>query len=252
MRKLLASVALATTALMAGPGVAADIPDPYIEVPEVDYGLGGSFYLRGSAGLVLEWAAEKHDPADGLSYPIDTLGYGYSWGGGFGYETGDGLRFDVTMDSVETAGMSITKAMGAVDDGTYTLLLRSTVALTNVYYDFGFGGGGSGLGGFGYTGEGGAFGYVGAGAGVAWNRSEVNSPVTVPVPVPSGVNVSWAAAAMAGVGYDMGTWVADLGYRAIYINEVNNWPTDPATNSYYYIDDHWTHEVRGTVRYRFN
>lgn len=247
MRNLLASVALATTAVIAGPGVAADIPEPYIEIPEVDYGLGGSFYLRGSAGLAIEWAAQKHDPADGLSYDIETLGYGYSWGGGFGYETGDGLRFDVTMDSVETAGMSITKDAGAPDDGTYTLLLRSTVALANIYYDFGFGGDG-----FGYAGNGGAFGYVGAGAGVAWNRSTVNSPATAPVPVPPGVNVSWAAAGMVGVGYDMGSWVADLGYRAIYIAEVNNWPTDPSTNSYWYVDDHWTHELRSTIRYRLD
>ena len=57
---------------------------------------------------------------------------------------------------------------------------------------------------------------------------------------------------MAGVGYDMGTWTADLGYRLLYINEVNNWPTDPSVNSYYYVDDLWTHELRGTVRYRFN
>jgi len=252
MRKLLASVALATAALITGPTAAADIPeDPYIEIPEVDYGLGGSFYLRGSAGLALEWAAEKHDPADGLSYTIETLGYGYSWGGGFGYETGNGLRFDVTMDSIETAGMSITKVAPDPNPGTYTLMLRSTVALANVYYDFGFGGS-DGLGGFGYTGSGGAFGYVGAGAGVAYNHSEVNSPVGATVPVPSGSNVSWAVAGMAGVGYDMGTWVADLGYRAVYINRVDNWPTDPAINSYYYIDDHWTHELRGTVRYRFN
>ena len=252
MRKLLASVAL-TAALLTGPAVAADIPEyPDIEIPEVDYGLGGSFYLRGSAGLAVAWAAHKHDPADGLTYTIDTLGYGYSWGGGLGYETGNGLRFDVTMDSVEQAGMSITKVPPAVDFGTYTLILRSTVALANVYYDFGFGGT-DGLGGFGYTGEGGAFGYIGAGAGVAGNHPPGNCPINPAIiPVPTGTNFTWAAAAMAGVGYDMGTWTADLGYRLLYINEVNNWPTDPSVNSYYYVDDLWTHEVRGTVRYRFN
>lgn len=260
MRNLTASVVLAATvALIAGPGVAADIadpyanvPDPYIEVPEVDYGLGGSFYLRGSAGLLVEWAKEKYDPADDLVYPIETLGYGYSWGGGFGYETGNGLRFDVTMDSVESAGMQITKLPPNPEAGTYTLLLRSTVALANVYYDFGFGGS-DGLGGFGYTGQGGAFGYVGAGAGVAYNRSDVNSPINPAiVPVPPGANVSLAAAGMVGAGYDMGNWVADVGYRAIWIQQVNNWPTDPSINSYYEVNNHWTHELRGTVRYRFN
>jgi hypothetical protein len=239
---------MATAALVAGPAVAADIPDPYIEIPEVDYGLGGSFYLRGSAGFLVAWAKEKVDPVDAATFPVLTLGYGYSWGGGFGYETGNGLRFDVTMDSVEHAGLSITKPPADPNPGTYTLMLRSTVALANVYYDFGFGGGG----GFGYTGEGGAFGYVGAGAGLAYNHSEVNSPPGTVVPVPSGSNVSLAAAGMVGVGYDMGSWVADLGYRAIWIQQMNNWPTDQTTNSYYYVNNLWTHELRGTVRYRFN
>src|SRR5690606_14096422 len=104
-----------------------------------------------------------------------------------------GLRFDATIDSVEAQGMMITKEgePDPAEDGDYTLMLRSTVALANVYYDFGLGGDG-----FGYTGAGGAFGYVGAGAGVAWNRVHVNSPLAVPVPVPSGCNVSAAAAVM--------------------------------------------------------
>jgi len=255
MRKLLLSVAMATAALVAGPALAADIPDyPDIEIPEVDYGLGGSFYLRGSAAINLHWAKEvKHDPlwTGVLVHQVDQLGYGYSWGGGFGYETGNGLRFDATIDSVETRGVQITKAgLPAPDEnGRYTLMLRSTVALANVYYDFGFGGDGFG---FGYDGKGGAFGYVGAGAGVAWNHAEVNTSATTAVP--TGGNVSAAGALMAGVGYDMGTWVADLGYRALYINQINNSPTDPATDPglYYTIDNNWIHELRGTVRYRFN
>ena len=250
MRKLLASVALATAALIAGPAAAADIPeDPYIEIPEVDYGLGGSFYLRGSAGLAVEWATEEvRSRRRHRLFPIETLGYGYSWGGGFGYETGTGLRFDVTMDSVETAGMQITKVPPDPDAGTYTLLLRSTVALANVYYDFGFGGDS-----FGYTGR--AAPSAMSAPAPAWRttRTEVNSPINPAiVPVPPGANVSLAAAGMVGVGYDMGTWVADLGYRAIWIQQVNNWPTDPAINSYYYVNNHWTHELRGTVRYRFD
>ena len=59
---------------------------------------------------------------------------------------------------------------------------------------------------------------------------------------------------MAGVGYDMGTWVADVGYRGLYINQINNSPTDPTTNPgrWYAIDHNLIHELRGTVRYRFN
>lgn len=248
MRKIYASVAAVGAALLlAGPVMAADMPE-YPDVPEVDYDIGGSFYLRGSAALNWHWAPEVIHPwlADDID-PIVEYGYGYSWGAGFGYETGTGLRFDATIDSIETAGLKITKDNNQVDDGDYTLMLRSTVALANVYYDFGLGGD------WGYSsGAGGAFAYVGAGAGVAWNHAEINSPVTAPTPVPTGTNVSGAAALMAGVGYDMGNWVADVGYRALYIDEINNAPTDPTTESYYEIHNNWIHELRGTIRYRFN
>ena len=53
---------------------------------------------------------------------------------------------------------------------------------------------------------------------------------------------------MAGVTYDMGNMVADLGYRGIYMPTIsNNSLTDP-----YYINNAWINEVRGTLRYRFN
>ena len=249
MRKLLALATVGTVALLGGQAVAADMPEyPNIEVPDVDYDVGGSFYLRGSAALNFHWAPEVVHPwlADDID-PIVDYGYGYSWGAGFGYETGTGLRFDGTMDSVETTGLKITKANNQEDDGDYTLMLRSTVALANIYYDFGLG---DGFGG--YSGGGGAFGYVGAGAGVAWNHAEINSPLGAPIPVPTGDNVSAAAAVMVGVGYDMGKWVADVGYRGLYINEINNSPTDDTQPSYYEIHNNWIHEVRGTVRYRFD
>jgi opacity protein-like surface antigen len=72
--------------------------------------------------------------------------------------------------------------------------------------------------------------------------------------VPTGGNVSPAAAIMAGVGYDMGSWVVDAGYRGIWIGQINNSPTDPITlpGGYYSIDNNFIHELRGTVRYRFN
>lgn len=256
MRRIVSAIAV-LTAFTAAPVAAADLPE-YPEIPDVDYDIGGSFYLRGSAGLNLHWAREvRHDPAwtGVITHPIDSLGYGYSWGAGFGYETGDGLRFDVTIDSVETKGIGITKTAGLPDvNGTYKLMLRSTLALANVYYDFNFGGFG-GLGGYG--GDGGMFGYVGAGAGLAWNHAEVNFSPTDPTDtftVPTGGNVSAAAAVMAGVGYDMGTWVADVGYRGVYINQINNSPTDPATNPgrWFAIDHNFIHELRGTIRYRFN
>ena len=248
MRKLLALTAVGTVVLLGGQAVAADMPEyPPIDVPDVDYDVGGSFYLRGSAALNFHYAPDVTHPSDGTVYDIEQYGYGYSWGAGFGYETGTGLRFDATMDSVETAGLTITKVAPDPYPGDYTLMLRSTVALANIYYDFGLG---DGFGG--YSGGGGAFGYVGAGAGVAWNHAETNSPLIADVPVPTGGNVSAAAAIMAGVGYDMGKWVADVGYRGLYINQINNAPTDETTTSYFETDHNWIHEVRGTVRYRFD
>ena len=246
MRKLLASAAVGA-ALLAGPSVAADMPEyPEIQVPDVDYDVGGSFYLRGSAALNWHWAKSIDHPwaEPPETYDPTAYGYGYSVGAGFGYETGTGLRFDGTIDQVETTGLKITKnTQNQAINGDYTLMLRSTLALANVYYDFSLGGGG-----FGYSGEG-AFAYVGAGAGVAWNHSEVNAPTTAPVQ--SGTNVSGAAAFMAGVGYDMGKWVADVGYRGIYIDKISNAPTtDP--NNYYEVHQNLIHELRGTVRYRFN
>jgi hypothetical protein len=248
MRRYFASAAAVGTALLlAGPVVAADMPEYPIEVPEVDYDIGGSFYLRGSAALNWHWAPEVVHPSNGEINEFVEYGYGYSWGAGFGYETGTGLRFDGTIDSVETKGLKITKVAPDPDPGDYTLMLRSTVALANVYYDFGLGGD------FTYSsGAGGAFGYVGAGAGVAWNHAEINSPLGATTPVPTGGNVSAAAAVMVGVGYDMGSWVADVGYRGLYINQINNAPTDPTTTSYYEINNNWIHELRGTVRYRYN
>ena len=247
MRKLLALATVGTVALLGGQAVAADMPEyPTIDIPDVDYDVGGSFYLRGSAALNWHWAPEAVHPWLEETEEIVEYGYGYSWGAGFGYETGTGLRFDGTIDSVETTGLKVTKDNGDPDDGDYTMMLRSTVALANIYYDFGLGD----LGG--YTSGGGAFAYVGAGVGVAWNHVETNSPYDVPTPVPTGTNVSAAGAVMAGVGYDMGKWVADVGYRGLYIDEINNSPTDDTEEGYFEVHNNWIHEVRGTIRYRID
>lgn len=251
MRKLVAAAIMAFTAQFAGQVVAADLPEypPIIEIPDVDYGYGGSFYLRGSAAANLSWAKEvNHTDLCGAcgTWPILTKGYGYSFGAGFGYETGDGLRVDATLDYLDNGGLSITKSGLAGADapynGTYSLRLRSTLALANVYYDFSFGGGG---GHHGMSAEGGAFGYVGAGVGVAFN----NAVVTGPMPITEGKNVSLAAAGMVGLGYDFGAWVADVGYRAVYINSINNGAAPVGEG--YSIAGTLVNEVRGSLRYRF-
>ena len=245
MRKFIAAMMVAGATVVGGQAIAADLPyyPPIIEIPDVDYGVSGSFYLRGSAGLNALWARQvNHPSAVPTTYLIDGFGYGYSVGAGVGYETGTGLRFDVTADFLNNEGMQTTIPVTAVGlfPGVHKLSLRSTVVLANAYYDFGFGNGG-------YGAAGGAFGYVGAGAGVAFNDFITTGPAGSP-PDTRAQNTSLAAAGMVGVGYDFGQIVADVGYRALYINSLNN----TVAAAPYWIDHNWAHEVRGTVRYRFN
>ncbi|MCR6636965.1 hypothetical protein [Devosia sp.] len=244
MRKLIAAFLLTGTAV-AGPAIAADMPyyPPVIEIPDVDYGVSGSFYLRGSAAGNAMWAKEVfHPTANPRTYAITDFGYGYSVGAGVGYETGTGLRVDATVDYLSNDNMraNIADTTGTLTNGVYGLKFRSTVALVNAYYDFGFGD-------MGYGAAGGAFGYVGAGAGLAFNEVVTTGPVGAP-PDTRGTNTSLAAAGMLGVGYDFGHIVADVGYRGLYIDSLaNNTTTEP-----YSINGAWVHEVRGTLRYRFN
>ncbi|MDB5473554.1 MAG: hypothetical protein JWP99_857 [Devosia sp.] len=252
MRKLIAAVTVAVVTLIAGQAIAADFPEypPIIDIPEVDYGVEGSFYLRGSAAWNALWSKEAKayecvECGGGVvetTFPFHEMGYGYSVGAGFGYETGTGLRVDTTIDYVGNEGLKVTKgAEYGTRQGDYTVKLRSTIALANVYYDFSLGGE------YGYGAGGGAFGYVGAGAGAAFSKVDVSAPAGVNVA--SGSNTSFAAAAMAGVGYDFGSVVADVGYRGIYIAKLSNGAAIPDAVS---SSNNWIHEVRGTVRYRFN
>jgi hypothetical protein len=251
MRQLIAAIMVAGAALVGGQAVAADLPyyPPVIEIPDVDYGVEGSFYLRGSAAANVLWSREARayecDCVVGVpvetTFPFQEMGYGYSAGLGLGFETGTGLRADVTVDYLNNEGLEVTKGPEYFDRaGDYSVRLRSTIALANVYYDFA-------LGGAGYGAAGGAFGYVGAGVGAAFSHVDVDAPAGVVVP--SGSNTSLAAAGMVGVGYDFGSVVADVGYRGLYISELSNGADEPNT---VWANNNWVHEVRGTVRYRFN
>jgi outer membrane protein with beta-barrel domain len=226
MRILFAVLIVAISALIGFPARAADLP-PYPPVPEVDYGLQGGFYLRGSAGLNVLWTQEHIDTC-GCSVPPTGAGYGYSLGAGVGYEFGNGLRVDGTLDYLANDGLT---------DGTYTLHLRSGVALANVYYDFPLSSMSSAAGGFGA--------YVGAGAGAAVYRVSV----TGGTPPADGGGWTPAVAGMAGVTYDAGSWVADLGYRLIYLPKISNYAAGVGNS--WYINDNTVSEVRASVRYRF-
>lgn len=247
MRKLTQAMLVAGAALIAAPALAADMPyyPPVIEIPDVDYGVSGSFYLRGSAAANLMWAPHVNHPTAASPDPtfaITEYGYGYSIGAGAGYEFGNGFRIDATVDRLfnedMTAYINDGAGGGGLGVGDHTLSLRSTVVLANAYYDFS-------LGGESYGAAGGMFGYVGAGAGVAFNDFITDGPGLADT---RDQNTSFAAAGMIGAGYDFGQVVADVGYRGLYIHDITN---DAAPNPYS-IPNNFVHEVRGTVRYRFN
>jgi hypothetical protein len=235
MRNLFAVGIVAMAALVASPAVSADYPTfpqypeyPTIDIPElppVDYGLGGSFYLRGSISGDIWHAIDGNYCACVASF--SSPGWGLGGGIGAGYETGEGKRFDVTLDYLHINGLTATSG--------HTINLRSGLLLANAYYDFNFGG--SGL-----KADGGFGAYVGAGFGAAKNYSEVSNGAW-------GTSLEAAGAIMAGVTYDMGSVVADLGYRGIYMNKVMD---QPAGGNTYIINHNFIHELRATVRYRFN
>ncbi len=243
MRKLLAVSVSAVMALTVAPisivgsAYGADIPQyvpPTYDIPDlppVDYGLGGSFYLRGSVAGAL-WQASDGTYC-GCVATFETPGYGYSVGVGFGYETGDGLRGDVTIDYFSIDDLTTTGA-------THTVDLRTGLLLVNGYYDISFDGYGSASGGFGA--------YIGAGIGLAKNYSDIED--ATPTQISWGKSLEGAAAVMVGVTYDMGNMVADLGYRGVYMNKVMSQP--PVAPPPYLINNNFLHEVRGTLRYRFN
>lgn len=250
MRKLIAAILVAGAAAIAGQAMAADFPEypPIIDIPDVDSGVQGSFYLRGSAAGNLLWSKEVNTYdcacATPATFQSDKLGYGYSFGAGIGYETGTGLRFDATIDYLANNGLGITKGPGTFVPGSYTMNLRSTIALANAYYDFSFANNGYGSG---YSAAGGTFGYVGAGVGGAYNEVTFDAPAGNPVP--GGNNVTLAAAGMVGVGYDFGAFTADIGYRAIYLARITNNQPSPSGATW---DNNWIHEIRSTLRYRIN
>lgn len=242
MRTLFAAVLMAGASVFAAPALAADMPyyPPIIEIPDVDAGLGGAFYLRGSVALNVHGAHHSRHPALGTDVPITRWGGGMSAGVGVGYELGNGVRFDVTADNFMSDGLTGNVTTGApLQDGPHSLSLRSTIVLANAYYDYYLDGQGPGKG---------TFVYGGAGVGFANNYYVYTTTPPGGTQDVVGHNLTPAAAIMAGFGVDYGDLVADIGYRGIYINSIKN----DATTYPYEINHSLAHEVRGSVRYRFN
>lgn len=221
---------------------AVNAADPIIPIfpiiSDVDDGLLGNFYLRGSVAANAHWAREVYKPQVG-SASISEFGRGYSYGVGVGYETGTGPRFDVTWDHIYNENTKAT-LRGSQDSMT----LEADLFLANAYYDFG-------LGSLGLSAAGGMSAYVGAGVGVAMVNStgyyDLNGST---VNVGPSLDTVFATAAMTGVSYDWGNIVTDLGYRLIYMPKFSNDGGDQPADAFE-IKDSFTQELRATVRYRF-
>lgn len=210
MRKLLAIALLAFAAALPAAAQAADFPEtPYVP-PQVDYGLEGGWYLRGSKAISYDYAPDIQTCGCGTT----ATGWDFSAGFGFGYEFDNGFRLDKTLDYFVSNGET---------DSADAYNLRAGLILGNAYVDFDLG-------------DGDLVGYLGAGAGGAYYSLTADNSV-------GGTGWTWAAAAMAGIGYDMGTEVIDAGYRLVYLNELVT--GDPAT-----VNGFYSHEFRVTWRHR--
>lgn len=219
MRKLVAIALLVAASAVPASALAADMPmSPYMAP---DYDIGG-WYIRGSKEISWDFAPDITNCICG-----DSTAEGWDWGLGFGigYEFDNGLRFDKTWDYMSSTGST---------PGGTAYTLNSHLLLSNLYVDFGMGGG--------YDASGGLMAYVGAGAGGAYYALSGD--------LVASTGFTLAAAAMAGIGYDMGNSVIDFGYRLVYLDEIRTGEPDPLDQGV--VNGFFSNQFRVTWRYRFN
>lgn len=224
---------LVACALVAGPGtgVAGQLsfpPQPVVPVPAAvpipDY---SPWYLRGDIGFALNEDPDISRAA--ATFSGAEMDESWSFGAGLGYNFGDNLRGDITVDHRFEADLnSIDPATGAANRTT----LASTVILANLYYDF--------------RDRNHFTPYVGLGLGVTNNELDEQSGATA-----SDFSFDLAAAAMAGFSYRLrNEWTFDAGYRFLYLGEAQT-EAIGATNALS-VDDIYSHELRIGFRYDLN
>jgi len=202
-------------------GVATPVPAP-IPIPVYE----AAWYLR--ADFAAGFGADPSVSTAGTPFAASTIGLSQAWlsksfepsftgGVGVGYIWGPNFRTDLTVDlhSIMNAAFSGTQTY--TSGGTQTLTVydktkwMSTILLANAYYDI-------------RTGT--AFTpYIGGGVGFAVNQLTRNSDSTDTGPTGNAsvgggrTHVGFAAAAMAGLTYDINSFVAmDVNYRFLYID----------------------------------
>lgn len=225
---------LVACALVAGPVTGAAAagfrypPEPVVAVPSAipipDY---SAWYLRGDIGF-----AFNEDPdmsRSGTAFTGTGMDDSWSIGGGIGYNFGDNVRGDITVDQrIETD----VKGTNPVTATQSVAELSSTVALANLYYDI--------------RGRDHFSPYVGVGLGFTLNEmDEINGATQ------SDDNIDLAGALMAGFSYRLrGEWLFDAGYRFLYLGEAQTEST--ATTGALGVEDSYSHELRIGFRYELN
>ncbi len=232
-------------------GVATPVPAP-IPVPVYE----AAWYLRGD--FAAGFGADPSVTATGTPYGGGTLGLNaftltksfepsFTGGVGVGYVWGPNFRTDLTVDlhSIFEAKFNGTATYAG---GSVTVQDKSkwmsTILLANAYYDFRTG--------TPFTP------YLGGGVGFAVNQltRDSNASDTLAGTTSFGgrsTQVQFAAAAMAGLTYEMSSVVAlDVNYRFLYVGgpdvdlTINNVPTGMAIGS---LNEH---QIRAGLRFYIN
>jgi opacity protein-like surface antigen len=230
-------------------GVATPVPAP-IPVPVYE----ASWYLRGD--FAAGFGADPSVTATGTPYGGNTLGLNaftltksfepsFTGGVGVGYVWGPAFRTDLTVD-IHSLMLAKFNGTATYNGGASTVTVQdknrwmSTILLANAYYDFRTG--------TPFTP------YLGGGVGFAVNQltRESNSTGTAGATSFSGrsTQVQFAAAAMAGLTYEMSSFVAlDVNYRFLYVGgpdvdlTINNGATGMAIGA---LNEH---QIRAGLRF---
>lgn len=248
------AVLAALFAGLAGPALAADLPQPIEEAPPpvveaqpIDV---GGWYIRGdidyhkSTVRGIDYATYTVDPCNcgdvivgGKSFDFGKLKGGFSLGGGVGYKINDYFRTDVTADYWFKSNFN-GQTSDLVSTSTEVSNMSALLLLANAYVDIG-------------TWHG-ITPYVGAGIGgahVKWDT--VHDPNTTETN-PGSSNWRFAYALMAGASYCLTDRVIlDAGYRFSHIQGGRMFDWDASSAGPGFDRGINTHEVRGGLRYQF-
>ncbi|WP_181703108.1 outer membrane protein [Chthonobacter albigriseus] len=251
MKRLITTAVLVAATLLQGaaPTLAADMPEPIIEMPEpMPLPAAGAWYLRGDIGYKIYQnpSARLDDPTAGSVTPNifsnEDLDDTYSVGAGVGYKFNEWFRTDVSIDYEGPAnfyGRSPCAGGGCAPTFTEEEFEISVwSALASIYTDLGT-----------YNGF---TPYLGAGIGASMIRT--SSATSDGVATYSGdTNWNFAWALMAGTSYAFNdNWSMDVGYRYLNLGDAKSGLVGTTPDTFVSVEDIQAHEIRVGMRYTFN